>query len=289
MQQGSLDLYKRVTMNKINFFIACLFLLFGHTLAAEITAIGTIQPSAKSFVSTQVSGRIENIYLDVGAHVKKDQPLVQIDKRFYEIDLNQKAASLESAKLAMEDAEKNFLRMQKLWEKPQGETPSIPLKRFEEAKMKYALALTDMQQAQQNYHRAQLNLEETLIKAPYEGVITKKFVGIGEFLPVQPVINLIEIQALNPLYLEFFIPQKDAENLCRGSPIHFEIEGSPMNHSATIDLFFPTLDDSTHSLRCRAIIDNKDYKIRPGSLVKVRLKDPLQQETSHGTLEGTRS
>lgn len=259
-------------MNKI-LIASLLFCLVQFHLIADITAIGNVQSSSKSLISTQVAGRVEKVLVDVGTQVKKDQALVQLDKRFYEIDLAQKTAALECAKIELSDTEKNFIRMQKLWEKPQGETPSISLKRFEDAKTKFDQSSAQLKQAEENFNRAKLNLDETTIRSPYNGVITKKLVDIGESIPVQPVTNVVEVQVLHPLYLEFSIPQVYSDHLFLDMPIDFEIDGITSKiHTAKIDLFYPSLDENTRSLRCRAVLDNKDFKIRPGSLATVTIK-----------------
>lgn len=279
MLQALPYIFKDVKMFQNKILSICLFFLCVHAyLKADITVVGTLLPSSKSLISTQVSGRLEDIFVDVGSRVNKNQPLVQLDKRYYEIELAQKMAALEAAKLELADSEKNFLRMQKLWEKPQGETPSIPLKRFEEAQTKHAQSVTQVEQAQENYNKAQLNLEETTIKAPYDCIVTKKYAGIGESIPNQPVTNILEVQALDPLFLEFSIPQSYSDYLCLKCPITYEIEGMKLpRQSAQVDLLYPTLDESTRSLRCRAVLDNKDYRIRPGALVKVTLQIALPQ------------
>lgn len=254
----------------------CLALLFFQGaltgMESEIVTIGNILPSSKSLISTQVAGRVENVLVDVGSEVKKGQPIVQLDRRFYQIDLAQKSAALEAANVEMADAGKNFVRMQKLWDKGNGEAPSISLKRFEEAKTKYEQSAALFKQAQENFNRAKLNLEETTIKSPYDGIISKRLVDIGEAVPVQPVTNVVEIEALHPLYLEFSVPQVYLANLHKGLPLTFEIDGVELkNKTAQIDLFFPSLDETTRSLRCRAVLDNEDFKIRPGSLARVTI------------------
>lgn len=255
----------------------CLTVLFFQSMLlakeSEVITIGNMQPSSKSLISTQVSGRVENFFVEVGSLVKKNQPLVQLDQRFYKIDLAQKLAALESAKIEMNDAKSNFSRMQKLWEKPNGEAPSISLKRFEDAKTKYEQSVTQVKQAEENFNRAHLNFEETVIKSPYDGVIAKKIVDIGESIQTQPVTNVLEVQAIHPLYLEFSVPQAYCNYLHVGSPLSFEIDGLELkSHTSQIDLIYPILDETTHSLRCRAVIDNKDFNIRPGSLAKVTIK-----------------
>lgn len=280
MLQESQSIIKDIKIMKSKFLSLCFMLLLIQAkalcLESEINTIGSIQPSSKSLISTQVAGRVEDIFVDVGHHVKKGQPIVQLDKRYYAIDLAQKSAALETAKIERDDAEKNFARMKKLWEKPEGETPSIPLKRLEDAQLKYSQSVAQVKQAEENFNRAQLYLEETTIKSPYDGIITKKFVDVGDSIPVQPVTNMMEIQAMDPLYLEFCVPQIYSTYLKIGSPVSFEIDGVDLkNTAAKIDLFYPILDEATRSLRCRAVLDNKEGKIRPGSLAKVSIKADL--------------
>lgn len=266
--------------------ICSIFLLLQTALGAlesEISTIGSIQSSSKSSLSTQVSGRVENIYIEIGNVVKKNQPLIQLDKRLYEIDLAQKAATLDISKVEMLDAKTNFLRMQKLWEKPTGENPSISLKRYEEAKSKYDQALAQVKEAQEIFNRAKWNLEETTIKSPYDGIITQKFINIGESIDL--ITKIVEVQSLHPLYLEFSIPQVYATSVQLGTPLKFKIDGLVVrNDKSQIDLFYPSLDETTHSLRCRAIIDNRDFKIRPGALARVT----IQVDTSDSSIEGNK-
>ena len=116
----------------------------------EITTIGTILPCSKSSIGSQVTGRVDKVFVEVGTSVLKGQPIVQLDSRPFEITVSQKKAALESARIKLVDAETNFSRMQKLWEKPEGEKPSIPQKKFEDAQSEYAQALVQVKQAEEN-------------------------------------------------------------------------------------------------------------------------------------------
>lgn len=243
------------------------------SVESEINTIGHFHPSSKSAISSQVTGRIDQVFVEIGFLVKKGQAIVQLDSRPFEITVAQKKAALEASKIELVDAETNFARMQKLWEKPEGETPSIPLKRFEDSQTKYAQALVSVKQAEENLKKAKLDLEESTIKAPFEGIITKKMIDIGESLPSIPVTHVAEIQATDPLYLEFSIPTAYQAYVSEKSPISFEIDGLKIpNNSAKIHLFYPCLDEHTKSLRCRAIIDNAEGLIRPGTIARVSIK-----------------
>ncbi|QLH35318.1 MAG: efflux RND transporter periplasmic adaptor subunit [Parachlamydiaceae bacterium] len=85
--------------------------------------------------------------------------------------------------------------------------------------------------------------------------------------------NIVEIQAIDPLYLEFCVPQIYTSFLKLGTPLTFEIDGiESKNLAAQIDLLYPSLDETTRSLRCRAVIANEQCLLRPGSLARIKIK-----------------
>lgn len=263
-----------------NLLIKLLFgtFLFACALEAEATnfhTIGTLCPNASSKIGSQVSGRIEEIEIEVGDHVQKGQTLAILDRTLLEIDLNQKVATLESAKIEFDDAETNFQRMKKLWEKPAGEVPSISQKRFEDASMRLQQAAVQITQGQEAVKRAEYALNEASIKAPFQGIITKKFISAGETVATVPSTDIVEIQSIHPLYLEFAIPQSFLNWVTPGTNLAFEVEGGGVaKKEAAIALVYPKVDENTRSVKCRAVIDNGDFKLRPGSLVKVEIVMP---------------
>jgi membrane fusion protein (multidrug efflux system) len=259
---------------KANFFKLGLFILLNPLalFAQTLTTTGTFNPSSKTLISSQVNSRVSQFLVDVGSEVKKDQPIVILDNKIFQNTFSVRKNSLDLAKIEVTDAEINFKRMQKLWLKPEGGTPSITLKRFEEAENRYNIALINVKQAEENLKRAEIDLEETIIKAPFNGVITKKLVDLGESIPTQPVTHIAEIQSLDPLYLEFSIPQSYQSFLKVGSNLSFEVDGIKVsNNQSKIDLFYPSLDESTRALKCRAVISNPDKSIKPGSLAKIQI------------------
>lgn len=255
-------------------FVYCLLLTWVLNVNAEsYTTIGSIKASSASRLSSQVSGRVDKILVDIGDPVKRGQPLVELETRYLIIDRDQKLASLESARIDHEDAELNYQRMQKLWTKPEGQTPSISLKRLEESKSQSERAANQLKQAAEALKLAELNLEEARIKAPYDGVITNCFTDAGESIVGLSMTPVMEIQAIDPVYLEFSIPQGQLNLIEEGTPIEFNIEGLKGGHFlAHIDKIYPNLDESTRSVLCRAVIANPERKIRTGSLAKVTIK-----------------
>lgn len=254
------------------FLITCL--LTTALLSAEsFQTIGTLKPSAHSQLGCQVSGTVEAIFVDIGDPVKKNQPLIKLATILLENDYAQKHSLLEASQIELQDAQLNFERMQKLWEKADGTAPSISRKRYEEAQIRLKQAGIQVKQAQEAMQRTLIFLDDATIKAPFDGIVTGRFVDPGESVTTTPSTEVVEIQAIDPLFLEFSIPQDCLSWVRLNTPLTFVLQGS-LNEKqpAVLDRIYPFVDEATYSVKCRAIVDNKEKKFRPGSLVKVELQ-----------------
>jgi membrane fusion protein (multidrug efflux system) len=241
-----------------------------------ISAVGTLYPLYKSTLGSVVSGRVDEIFVEVGDGVTKGQPLLTLDRSLFVIAVAEAQAAVSSAKVEVEDAGRNYDRMKKLFEKPEGRAPSISQKRFEDAKTRHEQAEVGVQKAEEMLKRAQTNLNESTIKAPYDGVITKRFVHPGEPVNATPVTKLLEMLSIDDLYVEFSVPQLHMSHLQVGTPVLLDIEGSFCeNIPATINRIYPDIDERTRSIKCRAVMKNVDRKFHPGALVRVVL--PLKE------------
>jgi membrane fusion protein (multidrug efflux system) len=240
---------------------------------AEFSTVGNIYPSSKSIIASQVSGRIDHLYVEVGNEVKKGDPLLALDSSFFQIDVSKQKSNLDCSKIEQADAEVNFQRMKRLWEKTEGHAPSISLKKFEEAKIHYDRSTALVKKDEEELRRTEKHLEETIIRAPFDGVITKRFVDLGESIASAPPTSLFEIQSIHPVYLEFSVPQTYLGFIKTGTPVQFEIEGTEhTDNTAKIDLIYPCLDENTRSIRCRVILNNESKNILPGSFAKILIK-----------------
>lgn len=268
-------MFRLISDKILKFTCFCFFLLSTTAIFSEqpsLSVVGNLYPSTACKIGSQVPGRVEEVFVEVGDSVKKGQPLIQLDKKQFEIDFVQKEALVQSAKNELQDAEINYNRMKKLWEKPAGEAPTISQKKFEESKLRYEQAKTQLVQGEQELKRAKLRLSEATIRASFDGVVTDRLVDPGETIANIPSTYLIEIQSTNPLFLEFSIPQIYLKTVKVGTPITFEVEGAEKpKYYAKVDLIYPNVDETTRTVKYRAIVDNSSQELRPGSLAKVEI------------------
>lgn len=242
------------------------------TLRLEIPAVGTLRARQITNIGPQVTGRVEAVLVDVGDRVRAGQELVRIDPTFFNIELDQRKAEVENAKVALANAELNYNRMKALWEVPQEQSPSIPQKLYDDAKAQYNAALAQLKVAEAALRYCEKRVRETVIRAPYDGIITKRYVHPGEMVTSMPVSRLLEIQEIQTLELEFSLPQTMLSQVHEGTPVEFSVEGIPdASGSAAIAIVYPDIDEVTRSFRCRVYLDNPEGKYRPGLLAQVRV------------------
>ena len=96
-------------------------------------AVGSIRAKQVTNIGPQVTGRVDAMLADVGDVVREGQELVRIDPSFFSIELDQRKAEVESAKVALANAALNYNRMKALWEVPRGESPSISQKLYDDS------------------------------------------------------------------------------------------------------------------------------------------------------------
>jgi membrane fusion protein (multidrug efflux system) len=243
-----------------------------ETIRTYYPAIGRLQARQRTKLGPQVSGRVEEILVDVGDTVNRDQVLLRLDPELFEIEVRQREADVHAAKVTLADAELNYQRMENLWKKPDGQEPSIPKKLFDDAKTRLESSTAAVNQAEEALHRARERLSECVIRAPYDGVITERLVDVGESVNSAPVTHLLEIAEVSTLELEFSLPQGMLSRVREGTPLLYRTEGVAGDYEpGVISTVFPIVDESTRTFRCRVLVDNSSSRYLPGLLVEVRL------------------
>jgi membrane fusion protein (multidrug efflux system) len=107
------------------------------------------------------------------------------------------------------------------------------------------------------------------ITAPFNGVLGLRNISEGSYITPQQVVT--SIQQLNPVKIDFSIPERYASLIKTGSLINFKIEGSTENFQGTVFAFEPGIDVSSRSLKIRARANNPSNKLKPGAFAKIEL------------------
>ena len=252
-----------------------------ETLRRCAPAVGSFRARQSTRVGPQVSGRVQEVLVEVGDVVSKGQVLARLDPTFFEIDVQQNEAAVDAARgtlasaaVDVADADREMKRQLDLFEKNVG-TP----KERDDAVTAYNRAVANhtekaarLVEAERRLQYVRQNLEETRIRAPYDGAITARLVDPGESATLMPPTPLVEIQEVGVLYLEFSLPQELLDNVAVGTPLEFDVEGIAGGAgSSAVAVVFPAIDPATRAFRCRAIIENPERKFQPGLLANINV------------------
>lgn len=221
-------------------------------LVRQERIMGVLKAPQSVTLRPEVSGRIQEILFEEGQEVQKDDPLYKIEDGIY-------AAKVKEAKAQVDLARVEYDRAVTLLKKDFGTTQNRDK------------ALAALHQSEARLQEAQLQLDHTTIRAPFGGSMGISNVSVGAF--VSESVELVTIVDLDPMKIEFTIPEKFLGTFKGGDIVDVTVEGYdilPME--ATIKAISPEVDLTTHSVTVVAEMKNPELALRPGQFARVLLK-----------------
>lgn len=215
---------------------------------AKLAAIGTVVAVQGVTVAADLPGIVERIAFESGSTVRQGAVLVRLDSRQEEAQLAAAEAQLELAAVQLE-------RLRGLREK--GVTS--------QAELDAATAAHKQAVARVGEIRAAIGRKT--IRAPFTGLLGIRQVNLGQYLnPGDPVVPL---QALDPIYVDFSVPQQQLAALAPGTPVEVTGAGLAAPVAGRVSAVDSVVDASTRNVRVQASFDNPEGALRPGMYVEV--------------------
>ena len=141
---------------------------------------------------------------------------------------------------------------------------------LEQADSGLETARARVQAAQADLGAAERATADSRVAARFAGVVGRRFVSRGEF--VQPGQKLFELVSLDPVEVEFSLPESDANRLALGLPLDVTVAPYPGEvFHATVSMVSPVVDERTRTLRVKALLPNPDGRLRPGLFARADL------------------
>ncbi|MEW6375875.1 MAG: efflux RND transporter periplasmic adaptor subunit [Thermodesulfobacteriota bacterium] len=236
-------------------------------ISYTLSAVGSLKTPENVTISPKKAGIIQKILVREGDRVKKGQVLVQLDEVDARLQVERAEARVQEAEASLETHRSTLARYRKLLESkviPQQTYDDISLKvKLDEARL--ALAKTELNLAKQN-------LIDHRIVSPIEGVVNLKIASLGEHVNVAPKDEIMMIVQMDPLELEFYIPENWAGKIRKGNRIQFTVKAfSEEKFSAIIQFISPTADPATRNVRMKALVQNPSYRLKPGFFTEVSI------------------
>ena len=216
----------------------------------NLSLSGTLEANEQIELRSEISGIIENINFTEGAKVSKGQILFRVNDQ-------EMRAQLAKVQTSQNLAAENERRAKLLLEKE-----AI-------SQEEYDMAQADYQSARAESQLIQAQLGKATVRAPFSGVIGLRYISQGTYVtPTTPIASLVNTDKLK---ITFSIPEKYSSQIKVNDNITFTTSNSPEEYTATIYAMEPGVDISTRTLKMRALADNKEGKLIPGSFANVFL------------------
>lgn len=222
----------------------------------------------ESYLSLSVPGLIKSIHVKLGDKVVKNQVLLRLDRRGYQLGVRQAAAALDGANAATEQLATEIARVDQLL--TEGAAPSAA-KDDLIAKDKGAKA--QVRAADATLAQANKALKDSVLKAPYDGVIAALLKEEGEQAPAMPPTMLMKIVDVSQLDVQVFVPETSARFIQLGTKAEVTVDNADIVTTGEAVFVSNVIQPSTRTFEVRIRIDNPDERIKAGSFARVRLTE----------------
>ena len=226
---------------------------------ATLTAIGTMAAVQGVTVSADLPGTVDRIAFDSGKSVRQGDILAQLDTR-------QERAQLAAVEAQRELARLNFDRMQGL------------LNERVISRAEFDRATAEHREMEARVGEIRAVIERKTIRAPFSGILGIRQVNLGQYLAGGD--PLVSLQSLNPIYVNFGVPQQDAGEVRFGRAVRVtagSASGPEAGHLPGLDFagrvtaIDATVDEKTRNVQVQATLSNPDGKLRPGMFVQTEV------------------
>ena len=221
-----------------------------QTFDNNLSLSGSIEANEQVEIRSEVSGIVEAIYFQEGSNVSKGQVLFKVNDLELRAQLRQ-TSTREG--LASENERRAKLLLQK---------EAI-------SQEEYDLARADLKSAQAQSQLIRAQIAKTAVRAPFSGRIGLRSISPGTY--ITPAILVAKLVNTGKLKITFSIPEKYATQVRTNTTITFTISGSTEKFTAKVYAIEPEVAVATRTLQVRAIADNKNGKLLPGTFADVEL------------------
>lgn len=202
-----------------------------------LSAVGNFVAINGVEVNSEASGNVVSIHFDSGQFIEKDKPLIDIDDQ-----IDQAVLKNNQAELTLKEI--NYKRQTDLFKRN-----ATPGSSVDEAK-------ATLQQAQANVEKTKAQIAQKHISAPFSGQTGIRQVNLGQYItPGQT--SIVSLQSLDPLFLEFYLPEQLFKNIHINQVINFHLDEFPDNlFQGKISAINSRVDTSTHNIQVQATLPN---------------------------------
>jgi RND family efflux transporter MFP subunit len=261
---------------------------------ALLNATGYVVAQRKAAVASKATGRLEWLGVREGSRVKEGEVLARLESRDVTATKEQAAANIKLAQANLEqgqaelnEAERNFNRSRDLLAKNfvSQAAHDAAISRFEKAKSAIAGYRASIAVAQANFRATEVGVEQTLIRAPFEGVVLTKNANVGDVItPFSSALGsqaaVVTMADMSTLEVEADVSESNLEKIQPNQPCEIQLDALPgVRFRGRLLRMVPTVDRAKATVMAKIKFTELDPRILPEMSAKVSF---LSQEMPEG-------
>ena len=217
----------------------------------QLSAVGSLRAVNGADLSLEVGGVVDDIRFQSGDDVKSGQLLLHLRSDDDVAHLRSLEATAQLAQITWQRDQKQFA----------AQAVSQATLDTDEANLKNAKALVAQQQA---------IVDKKVLRAPFDGHLGIRAVDLGQYL--NPGTAIVTLQALDPLYVDFYLPQQALDHLQIGQQVATKVDAFPdRSFGGELTAVNPRVDAASRNVQIRATLKNPERKLLPGMYVTVQI------------------
>lgn len=274
-------------------------LRFGATMNVEVATVSSVYPSQaytqlnatgyvvaqrKAAVASKATGRLEWLGVREGSRVKEGEVLARLENLDVTAQMEQAAANvrlaqanLEQGRAELEEAERALKRSRELLERKfvSQAAHDTAIARYEKARAAIAGYKAAISVAQANYRVAQIAVEQTLIRAPFDGVVLTKNANVGDVItPFSSALGsqaaVVTMADMSTLEVEADVAESNLSKVRLDQPCEIQLDALPdMRFRGVLHRLVPTVDRSKATVTAKIRFVDTDPRILPEMAAKV--------------------
>ena len=282
-----------------------------ETARRRVQAIGSLFALEESTLSAEVDGVVDQVLADVGDAVAAGQPLVVLDQRELQLDLDRqqgavrevraqlgigpnqpppadsgKLPSVQHAQADLFDAERKYVRAKELFKDKLISQQQLDeaASRYQSTRASYDLALQDVDRlkallisTEASERLAEKKLSDATIRAPFSGAIRTRNVHPGEYLRAQTAVMVLV--RTDTLRARLAVPERWAGWIKLGSVVNLQVEAFPgETFQGRISRINPAVSQDSRTFEGEALLENKDRRLKPGFFVQASMPSEKEEK-----------
>jgi membrane fusion protein (multidrug efflux system) len=212
-----------------------------------------------------VEGRVTAILIEEGEPVEQGAIVFEIDRERRQLELVDAQARLQEAHARLDQQQRETQRVRRLHA-----SNSASEAKLDASETELRLAGARLDAARAGLGLAERALRKASVVAPFSGILARRRITEGEF--VTPGAELFDLIALDPIEIEFHVPERDSGRVAVGQSLQVRVAPFPDEvFDARVSMLSPRIDRRSRTLRVKATLANQELRLRPGLFARADL------------------